>query len=374
MELVTEVIASGAGLEAIRPAWDVLAVAAARPYSSPGWMIPWWRHASPEGARLHAVAAYDGDRLVGLAPMWLTPSGFGRSEQRVLAARLAAPASPLAEPGREPEVAAALAPALAAAPGAGTIRFEGQGGEPDWPQVLADAWPGRRRPWIHSALPTPAPTVALEGLDYETWLGGKSASFRKEARKTRRRLEAAGARFSVAAAEDTERVLDAFLRLHEARWSTRGGSHALVEGLRGMLSDVAREQTASGRLRLYTIEIDGEPICVLLQLAAGGQVCSWNVGFDDRWGDFSPGSQALLYGIEDAMERGDRRLDLGPGAQQYKMRLADSQTEVDTVTLVGRGAAYPLDRARLAPYQARWALSRRLSPETKQRLRRLVRR
>ena len=113
---------------------------------------------------------------------------------------------------------------------------------------------------------------------------------------------------------------------------------------------------------------------MLLQLAAGGQVRSWNVGFDDRWGDFSPGSQALLYGIEDAMERGDRRLDLGPGAQQYKMRLADSQTEVDTVTLVGRGAAYPLDRARLAPYQARWALSRRLSTETKQRLRRLVRR
>ncbi len=373
MKLLTEVIASGAALEAIRPGWDLLAVAAARPYSSPGWMIPWWRHASPEGARLHAVAAYDGDKLVGLAPMWLTPSGFGRSEQRVLAARLAAPASPLAEPGREPEVAAALAPALAAAPGAGTIRFEGHAGEPDWPQVLAGAWPGRR-PWIHSALPTPAPTVALDGLDYESWLATKSSKFRSEARRVRRRLEEAGGRFSMAGPEDVDRVLDAFLRLHEARWSTRGGSSALIPGLPAMLREAAAEMLPSGRMRIYTIEADGEFVCVLIQLVAGGEVGSWNVGFDEKWGEYSPAFQMLLYAIGDAMERGDRRVDLGPGAQHYKLRLADSQMEVDTVTLVRRGAAYPLDRAKLAPYQARWMLSRRVPPDMKRRLKRLARR
>jgi CelD/BcsL family acetyltransferase involved in cellulose biosynthesis len=352
----------------------MLAVAAARPYSSPGWMVPWWRHAHPDGARLRTVVVHEDDRLVGIAPMWLTPNGAGRCEQRVLAARLAAPATPLAEPGREAEVAAALAPALAGAPGTATIRFEGQAGEPDWPRAIAGAWPGRWRPWVHSALPTPSPTVALEGLDYEGWLATKSSKFRSEARRVRRRLEEAGGRFSMAGPEDSDRALDAFLRLHEARWSTRGGSTALIPGLPAMLREAAAELLPSGRMRIYTIEAEGELVCVLIQLTAGGEVGSWNVGFDEKWGEFSPAFHMLLYAIGDAMERGDRRVDLGPGAQHYKLRLADSQMEVDTVTLVGRGPAYPLDRAKLAPYQARWALSRRVPPDAKRRLKRLVRR
>jgi CelD/BcsL family acetyltransferase involved in cellulose biosynthesis len=369
--LSTEVIEDEAGLDAIRGSWDELAVAARQPYSCPAWMVAWWRHARPKRARLRAIAAFDGDQLAGIAPLYLAPGVLGRREQRLLAARLASPAGPLALPGRETEVAAALAPAIA--PGGATVRLEGQARAPDWPHELAQAWPGRS-PWVHSALPTPAPCVTLDGLDYESWLAGKSSSFRKEARKDRRRLEAAGGSFTLAGPETAERMLSAFLRLHEARWSTRGGSNALVPGLPAMLSEVARELVPSGRMRLYAIEAGGEPVCVLLQVAAGGQVNSWNVGFDEQWGEYSPGSQLILYGIGDAMERGDRRLDLGPGAQPYKVRLADSQTEVDTITLVARGAGYPVDRARLAHYQARWALSRRLSPETKQRLKRLVRR
>ena len=373
MALATEVIEDGDRLEELRDGWDELAVSCGRPFSSPAWMLAWWRHARPAGARLRAVAAFDGDRLAGIAPIWLTPPTLGRCEQRLLAARLAAPATPLAAPGEEEQVAAALAPAIAAAPGAGTIRLEGQSGSPDWPERLAQAWPGRR-PWVHSALPTPAPVVTLAGLDYESWLGGKSSKFRSEARRVRRRMEEAGARFSVAGAEDAESTLAAFVRLHEARWEARGGSNALIPGLPEMLRDVASELVPSGRLRLYRIEAGGETISVTIQLAAGGEVSSWSNGFDERWGEYSPAFQQLLHAIGDAMERGDRRLDLGPGVQHYKVRLSDTQTEVDTVTLVGRGAAYPLDRARLARYQLRWELSRRLTPETKRRLRRLARR
>ena len=85
----------------------------------------------------------------------------------------------------------------------------------------------------------------------------------------RRRLEEAGGRFSVAAPENAERMLSAFLRLHEARWSTRGGSNALMPGLPDMLREVAGELLPSGRLRIYTIEAEDEPVCVLIQLAAG---------------------------------------------------------------------------------------------------------
>jgi CelD/BcsL family acetyltransferase involved in cellulose biosynthesis len=315
---------------------------------------------------------FDGDSLVGIVPAWATTSR-GRYEQQLLGARLASSATPLAAAGREDDVAEALATALAGAPRAGAIRLEGQGGDPDWPERLAERWPGRQ-PWLHTTPCTPAPVVHLTGLDYRTWLAGKSANFRKQARKTRRRLQEAGARFIVGAPGEHERFIDAFMRLHEARWGDRGGSHALVPGLRAMLSDAARELVPKGRMRLYGLEVRDDLIGVDVMLAAGGEVSSWNAGFDERWADYSPGLQTLLFGMEDAMERGDRCLSLGAGGQEYKLRLADAHVELTTVTLVPRGPGYAATRLGLLPYQARWGLSRRLSRRTKRRLRRWMRR
>ncbi len=372
MPLSTEVIDDDARLEELRDAWDELAVAAGRPFSAPGWMLSWWRHSRPEEARLRSVAVFDGDRLVGIAPAWVT-TPLGRYEQRLMAARLASSATPLAAAGREDDVVEALAAQLAEAPKAGAIRLEGQGGDPDWPVRLAERWPGRR-PWLHTTPGTPAPVVYLAGLDYKTWLSGKSANFRKQARKSRRRLLEAGARFVVGDPGEHERYIDAFIRLHESRWGARGGSHALIPGLRAMLNDAAHELVPAGRMRLYGLEVRDDLIGVDVMLAAGGEVSSWNAGFDERWADYSPGLQTLLFGLEDAMKRGDQCLSLGAGGQEYKLRLADSHVELKTVTLVPHGPGHLATRLGLLRYQARWGISRRLSRRTKRRLRRLMRR
>lgn len=83
--------------------------------------------------------------------------------------------------------------------------------------------------------------MRLEGLDWESWLNCKTQNFRQQARRFRRRLEGDGARFAVAGPEDIDRALAAFLTLHGERWSARGGSNALIEGIGPMLADVARE-------------------------------------------------------------------------------------------------------------------------------------
>jgi CelD/BcsL family acetyltransferase involved in cellulose biosynthesis len=371
---VSQIIEDPSALAPLRDGWDGLAVASRRPYCSPAWMLAWWDHARPDGARLRVVAVTEGDELVGIAPLWVA-AGAGRgSRYRLLAGGLSAPVSPLALPGREREVAAAVAEALAGAdPRPHSIRLEGQQGAADWPAWLSEGWP-RRRPWRHSALPVAAPAVSLEGLDYERWLGGKTQNFRQQARRMRRKLEGDGARFAIAGPGEVGAAVEAFARLHGSRWEERGGSNALVTGIEGMLVDAAEELVPLGRFRAATIELEGRPIAVQLLLAAGGEVVYWNGGFDEEFQRYRPAVQALLFAVDDAMARGDHRLDLGPGAQDYKLRMADGEERVDTITLVPRGRSYPLARLRLAPYQARWALSRRLTPEAKKRVRGLLRR
>ena len=58
-------------LDTVEPhleAWDGLATAARLPYCTPAWMLGWWKHARPDGARLRVAVAVDGAELAGVAP------------------------------------------------------------------------------------------------------------------------------------------------------------------------------------------------------------------------------------------------------------------------------------------------------------------
>ena len=127
--LATQVIEGEEGAEAIRRQWDDLAVAASRPFCAPAWALAWWRSTASPVAAMRIVTASDGDRLVGLAPLWASSPNGARSSYETMAAHLSPPAGPVAVPGREAEVAAALTRALAeASPRPAFLRLEDQVG------------------------------------------------------------------------------------------------------------------------------------------------------------------------------------------------------------------------------------------------------
>nr|MBA3305256.1 hypothetical protein [Thermoleophilaceae bacterium] len=103
-----------AELEAYGASWDALAVKLGRPYCAPAWMLAWLRHAEPR-AKLRTVVALDGERMVGIAPFYVTRNRLGVGRYSLLAAASCSPVEPLAEPGREREAAAAFASCLASA-------------------------------------------------------------------------------------------------------------------------------------------------------------------------------------------------------------------------------------------------------------------
>lgn len=330
--------------------WDELAIACERPFCAPAWMLAWWREGRTGNARLRVALALEGERPVGVVPCF-AQIAYGLNELRLLGAGFSHRIGPLAEPGREEEVADALAPALAAGePAPASIVFEGIDASDRWPELLAAAWPGRT-PRLRDDATMGAPAVELEA-DYASWMEGRPRKFRKEARRMARRLEEAGVESRIAADAD---AVGALLRLHHERWDDRGGSDVGTTASR-VVAAAAAGLGESGRLEVVLLESAEGPIAAELLLGAGPVAAFWAGGFDPDWSRYAPGTQTMLVALEAAAARGVKLADLGGGAHPYKLRMADGDRPIAWRTLFPRGRRYPLIRLRLAPKHARQAL------------------
>jgi CelD/BcsL family acetyltransferase involved in cellulose biosynthesis len=356
-------------------AWDALAAAAGRPFCAPAWMLAWWREGRGGDARLRVVLVLDADgELIGVGPFFAQVA-YGLAEYRLLGAGFCHRIGPLARAGREREVAAAIATALARAePAPASVVFEGIDAGDPWPELFAEGWPRRRRglpPRLRTDVAMDAPAIALGG-DYDAWMERRERKFRKEARRTARRLEEDGVHGRLAA---DEQAIAALIRLHHARWQERGGSSVGDEAQRVVAA--AAEALDEQRLAVALLEGPDGPVAAELVLRAGDSVVFWAGGFDPAWAKHAPGTQAMLVALAAAAAAGVREADLGGGAHEYKWRLSDGNRPLAWRTLFPRGRRYPLIRLRLAPKHLRFgarALVRKLPQEQQANLRRLLRR
>lgn len=332
--LVADVEALASRIEA----WDRLAVTARRPYSAPGWVLAWWEQMPVRRSLLRAVVIEDGAELIGIA---LFQSRDG--EYSLIGCDYASNVEPLAAPGREADVAAAIAEALAAAgPALRRLRLPQQGGDPDWATLLVDAWPGRL-PWRRASDVESCPWVDVAGLDYETWLNGRSRNFRQTIRRRRRQLDRDGGRYRVATLDTVERDVGELMRLHRERLDGRGGTLLTDPRVEAVLVSAGRALIPAGRFRLLTIELGGRAIGAQLFLIAGDEVSYWNGGFDEAQGKYSPSMLGLADAIDLACELGGS-LNLGAGAQEYKRRFAEEDRQLTSHLILARGHGYRRSR------------------------------
>jgi CelD/BcsL family acetyltransferase involved in cellulose biosynthesis len=319
-------------------AWDELAVANKLPLMAPACVMAWWRHMAPPSAQLRALAVHDGRALVGLAPFYADlDKPRGRVDYRLPGIQLAARLAPLAQPGRERDVAAALARELGACtPRPDLIALEGAPLSGDWAGLLRASWPRRPQPAVWRYEAQGCPTVSLQADSFEAWLAAKSSNFRSQMRRLRRQFDAAGGAARLSTPETLRSDVDAFMRLHSSRWQDRGRSSFVALGGRvpAMLEDLGGALLQrDGRFRLHVFEIDGEPISAQLFLDAGGHVLYVNGGWDERFAQLKPAMLTILLAIEEAFSRGDGCVDLGTVEQPYKQRFADGDAPV-TWTIV----------------------------------------
>ena len=371
----TELVTDESRLAELAPAWDELAVERGRPYSAPHWALAWWRHARPREAVLRVVALLEDGELVGIAPFAAARGPFRSAVYRLLASSASARVEPLARAGRAGELADAVGTALAAAePHPDLLRFEGVPEAAPWPESIREAWPGRRPALVEETTEV-APVLSLGSRSMDEFLAARGRHFRKRMNSARRQLEQAGGSAGLARQpEDLERGLRAFAAFHHARFRDRGGSSVLTPGVERMLEDVAREQAAAGRFRVWLVDLGGRAIAAELFLAAGGEVASWLGGFDLEQARRQPSIQALYAAVEHAHEHGETRVDFGPGDHGFKRRFADGDETLRWTALVPRGRRHAAMRLALAGGAARRTASERVPEPAKRVVRPLLRR
>jgi CelD/BcsL family acetyltransferase involved in cellulose biosynthesis len=379
--LSSELIEDLALLDALRDEWDDLALACALPVMGPDWIMAWWRHVAPPGARSRAVAVRDDRRrLVGLAPFYVVPDKRGRIDYRLPGAELGGRLSPLSLAEHERDVAAMIGSTLAQAqPRPDLIALEGLPAGSGWPAALRAGWPGRIRPVTRRYLVQGAPTLSLDAASFDAWLLSKSSNFRGQMRRLRRQFAADGGIARISTPATLQADVEAFVDLHASRWEGLGerlGPSRIVEmrdRFAAMLEDVGAAMPDAGRFRLWMLELDGKPISAQLFVAANGEVAYVNGGWDEQFARFKPAMLGILYAIEDAFARAETRIDLGGGEQPYKLRFADGNDPISWNILIVPGLRLPLTRLRTLPmflgHALRDHLKRKLPAEHIDRLR-----
>lgn len=332
-------------------------------------MLAWWRQLAPSGARLHTAAAWDGERLIGLAAAIRMRSG--RIDEVVgLAPGMSVRGAVLLHPDDPPAAAAVLAHAFHDAGSPHRYRWPQVARDDDFPALLRDAWPTTLRPGLEYGAWMPVPTMQMPDDGFEAWSASKSSNFRQRIRREGRRMEAKGATMRlVEDPADMDAALAEFHRLHAAKWGARSPLSS-VAGDRMMRA--AAEALGAQGMRIHLIEVDGAAVSVQVFITRGGELIYWNGGWDPEWAQHSPALVGIVAALEDGFARGDHRLDLGEDdSYDYKTRIADGGYEVTTVTLAPRGPRYLATMAYTAPQRAKRVartLVRRLPDGLRQRL------
>jgi CelD/BcsL family acetyltransferase involved in cellulose biosynthesis len=362
-------------VDAVEPAvarqWDALAVRLNKPYCAPAWVLA-WHHVAPADARMRIVVVRDGDEVVAVAPFCAVPWRLRMWSWSLMGSATSSRIEPVADPSRIDHAGEAIRAAVASAdPAPARIRLLGVPSDSPWPMLLAAPADGAPAPWRHEEERVVAPRVALGAGSLDEYLARRSANFRQQMRRARRRFERDGGEFRTATPDELEHAIAEFIALHRARWDHRGGSGAVTRNSDQMLLAAGRG-LAPERFQLVSLVVGRKTIGSQLFLAAGEEIAYWNGGFDDAYASYEPSQVALVEAIRISLERGYRRFDLGPGAQRYKYRFTDSEDTLLSITLIPHRGLYVPARVGLAPEQARHAVASRMTREQKARVRRLV--
>lgn len=149
-------------------------------------------------------------------------------------------------------------------------------------------------------------------------------------------------------APSLDRFLDEAIGISARSWKTRTANSLDHPGPEAFIRRLSHLAGASGWLSIWVLTLDGKPIAMEYQLAAGGNVYALRSDFDASSDDLSPGSHLNRALLERLFGRGLRRYYMGPGNNPYKLRWTEQSERVGTLV-----AFSPSARGRV---RAAWEL------------------
>ena len=122
-------------------------------------------------------------------------------------------------------------------------------------------------------------------------------------------------------------VLDLLMRWKSAQFRQNGLADIFAFPWTGeLLKSILGSPGDHFSALLSVVKIGERPISILYSLRAAGVAHAWIFAYDRELGQYSPGSILLLKMAENAQQNGIAKIDLGKGAERYKLSLASAAT------------------------------------------------
>lgn len=189
------------------------------------------------------------------------------------------------------------------------------GALPRFRRCCADGAAVQIRQRTFSAVELPATPEAY----WQSLSGNMRSTLRRQRRHIETRFEK---HFAVLTrGEEIIEHLDAFVRLHQQRWSAAGdpGAFGRHPGLRSFYAALCREMDTTGWLRMFCLGLDGRTVAVQFGLVYGQTYHQLQEGFDPQ---VAPGigNVLRLESIEQCMREGLKSYDFLGGFSEHKRR------------------------------------------------------
>ncbi len=327
MPATVDLIESDEALGPLLEAWRGLAVARGCAFMTPEWFLAAREALHPDAAPAVVVLRGERGEVLGLLPLVAWPHARRGRLASFPGTRFGDLFEPLAESGREDELAATAAPVLGRHLGPRSRvdlgRVDAGAG---WWRKLAQAWPGPM-----TAVPQPdepLPYIALEGLDWQGYLATRSGQLRNQAKRKMRSLEREHeVRLRrTSSADQVVGDLDTLFKLHDARFQTRDDVSSIAgTDARDFHRRFAAAAHERGWLRLYLLEVDGAAVAAWYGWRLGDRFSYYQAGFDPAWSRYSVGFLLLAETIREAISEGATEYDLLLGDEAFKSRFATAE-------------------------------------------------
>jgi hypothetical protein len=144
--------------------------------------------------------------------------------------------------------------------------------------------------------------------NFEDW---QAANFdtkrRKELKRLRNRLDEQGdlKALTLVKNADATPFIDAFLKLEATGWKgNRGTALAKQPSVATATRHALTALHALGKLRFWSLQLDGMIIASLFAYADGNKLCLGKIAYDESFGKYSPGVLLILHATEDIFREG----------------------------------------------------------------------
>lgn len=312
--------------DAVRQEWSSLAEETQNIFSTWEWHALWWRHFGGERKLLTSVCRARDGRTIGFLPMYLATSHPLRIV-RFVGQGQADHLGPLCRQEDRALVANAFRQSLR------QQRFDLFIGDKvpasdDWSAFLG----------AKILRETGSPVLRFEHGTWDEFLASRSANFREQARRRERKLAREhDLRFRLSTdPAQLQADLGVLFRLHAARW--KDGGHWFNETAEAFHRDFAARALERGWLRLWLLELDGQPVAAWYGFRFGGTESYYQAGRDPAWDRASVGFVLLTHSIRAALEDGMTEYRFLEGSEKYKYRFATQDQGLETLALPGSAA------------------------------------